>query len=88
MESEGHALPHDPAPPEPRQLVPPTPLLARGAGLGAVAAVLAWSAFAVANRSLVLAPLAVLFALAAALSAWASAVQLTGGVKHDDHPFL
>lgn len=88
MEGEGHALPHEPAPPEPRQVLPPTPLLARGLGLGAVAAVMAWLAFVFANRSLFLAPVAAIFTVVAALSAWASAIQLTGGVKHDDHPFL
>ena len=87
---QGHHAepPHDPAPPEPRQIVPPRPLLLRGIALAAAGVVMAWLAFAAANKSLLLAPLTLVLGLGGLLSAWAAAVQLTGGVKHDDHPFL
>lgn len=80
--------PHEPSPPEPRQIVPPRPLLVRGIALAVAGVLLAWLAFAAANKSVLLAPLSLAFGVAGVLSAWAAAIHLTGGVKHDDHPFL
>lgn len=87
---QGHHAepPHEPAPPEPRQIVPPRPLLLRGTALAVAGVFMAWLAFAAANKSLLLAPFALAFGLVSLLSAWAAAIHLTGGVKHDDHPFL
>ncbi len=87
---QGHHAepPHEPAPPEQRQIVPPRPLLLRGVALAIASVAMAWLALAAANKSLLLAPLTVLLGISGVLSAWAAAIQLTGGVKHDDHPFL
>lgn len=96
MDEHGHEhgedhhgeAPHEPAPPEPRQIVPPRPLLLRGLALGVACIAMAWLAFAAANKSLLFAPISLVLGLGGLLSAWAAAVQLSGGVKHDDHPFL
>ncbi|HMO55547.1 MAG TPA: hypothetical protein PJ994_13655 [Tepidiformaceae bacterium] len=81
-------LPHEPAPPEERHVFPPTALLLRGAALGFLAVALAWSAIALAGKSWLFLPLCAALGFGGTLSAWGSAVHLTGGVKHDDHPFL
>lgn len=94
MDANGHEPdhhaepPHEPAPPEPRQVVPPRPLLLRGVALAVASVAMAWLALAAANKSSLLAPLTVVLGFAGLLGAWAAAIQLTGGVKHDDHPFL
>lgn len=94
MDANGHEQghhaepPHEPAPPEQRQIIPPRPLFVRGVALAMVGVVMAWLAVAAANKSLLLAPLTLVLGAGGLLSAWAAAIQLTGGVKHDDHPFL
>ncbi len=87
-DANADASPHEAAPPEARPLLPPMPLLTRGIALAAVSIACGWIAFAAAHRSLLLAPVSLALALGGLLSAWAAAVHLTGGVKHDDHPFL
>lgn len=82
------AFPHEPAPPEPRHLLPPVPLLIRGLALGAVSlAAMAGLRISV-RHSLLLASLSVPFAAIAVLAAWAAAIHLTGGEKRDDHPWV
>ncbi len=86
---EGHPLPHDPAPPEPRQLIPERGTLLRGIGLGG----LALGAFAgvlvsVQKLGWLAAPIAPLLALAGVLATWAAAIHVTGGEKFDDHPWV
>jgi hypothetical protein len=89
MDGEGHhEAPHEPAPPEERHLLPAQPLLLRGIGLAALAVGLSWAAVSLPARSRVLVPISLALGVAGFLSAWGSAVQLTGGVKHDDHPFV
>lgn len=89
MTLEGHeGAPHSPAEPEARKLLPPLGLLWRavllllGAGF----------AFLVAKEavqySLWLTPVALAAALAGALAAWAGLIEITGGEKFDDHPWV
>lgn len=86
---EHGGLPHEPAPPEPRHLLPPTPLLLRGLALGGGAVVAlglvrgAWRLSRVLGASVT--PIG---AVAALLFAWAAAIHLTGGENSDDHPWV
>jgi hypothetical protein len=81
-------LPHEPAPPEQRQLVPAAPLLLRGLALAAVMVASLWFAFEAIRKSLLLLPMSVVFAVVGSLAGWAAAIYLTGGEKHADHPFI
>lgn len=83
-----HDLPHDPAPPEPRRVLPPGEMLARGLALLGLAAALLFAAWSLAQRSILLAPLGLLAAGGAGLAAWGAAIELTGGEKFDDHPWV
>jgi hypothetical protein len=86
---EHHDLPHDPAPPERRQIIPVGPMLARGGALLGLAAALGWLAVTAFQKGgLWLAPLTAVLGVAGLLSAWAAAIHLTGGEKFDDHPFV
>ncbi len=87
--SEMHAeLPHEPAPPEQRRLIPEGSLLIRGLALAAVMVASLWLALDVVRRSVMLVPVGMAFAVAGSLAGWAAAIYLTGGEKHDDHPFV
>jgi hypothetical protein len=90
MDDHGHhGAPHEPAPPEPRRLIPEGPLLIRGLGLVAVAAAFGWLAAASLQKGgWLFSPLSAAFSLSALLAGWAALIHLTGGEKFDDHPFV
>ena len=81
-------LPHWPAPLEPKRLLGEPPMLLRGAALGAVAVGAGWLAVSSLQKSVLLAPVAVVFGMVAVLAGWASAIHVTGGERFDDHPFV
>ncbi|MGE0599394.1 MAG: hypothetical protein AB7J35_06875 [Dehalococcoidia bacterium] len=81
-------LPHEPAPPEPRRLLPALPLLIRGLGLATVTVASLWFAIEAVKKSLLLMPFSLVFAVIGSLAGWAAAIYLTGGEKHADHPFI
>lgn len=81
-------MPHDPAPPEPRRIIPERSLLWRGAVLAGVATGAGWMAKAALGKSALLLPFAVALGVVGLLSAWAGVIYLTGGEKLDDHPFV
>ena len=87
--SEGHGPPHEPAPPEPRRLVPERPMLVRGLALLAIAFAAVFGLLGAAHKAawlgVLLAPPLV---LTAALATWAAAIHLTGGERFDDHPWV
>ncbi|MFN0096158.1 MAG: hypothetical protein ACKVVT_15460 [Dehalococcoidia bacterium] len=89
MTEEIPPWPHKPAPPERRRIVPPWPLLWRGAALLLMAATGAHFAVRplLAGRwwSLVATPVG---GVVTVLSLWAALVHLTGGEKFDDHEFV
>lgn len=85
---EGHGVPHEPAPPEPRRLIPEPAMLPRGIGLAVLAGGLFWVGWHAAAKSWVLAPAGLLLGAGGVLSAWAAAIHLTGGERFDDHPFV
>lgn len=86
---EGHGLPHEPAAPEQRRLIPERPMLVRGVALLAVALAALFGLFGATQKA---GWLAIVFAppllLTAILAAWAAAIQLTGGERFDDHPWV
>lgn len=63
-------------------------LLLRGLGLAAVTVASLWVAFEAVRKSLLLVPFGLAFAVVGSLAGWAAAIHLTGGEKHDDHPFI
>jgi len=82
-------MPHDPAPPEPRHLIPERAMLVRGLGLAGFAAATSWAAISAARKGgWLLAPASLALAGIGLLSAWAAAIHLTGGEKFDDHPWV
>ncbi|MGE3073384.1 MAG: hypothetical protein AB7N24_04765 [Dehalococcoidia bacterium] len=81
-------MPHEPAPPEPRQLLPAMPLLLRGLALAALMVTSLWFAIEALKKSVLLFPFSLIFALTGSLAGWAAAIYLTGGEKHADHPFI
>jgi hypothetical protein len=86
---EGHPFVHEPAPPEPRRLLPERGTLVRGIGLCAMAAGFAWAGvLSVQKLGLLAAPLVAVLGAGAALAGWAAAVHLTGGELFDDHPWV
>ena len=86
---DGHGLPHEPAPAEPRRLLPERPLLVRGLALLAITvAALAGLVGAVNRAGWLPVPLAPVFAIVAALAGWSAAIHLTGGERFDDHPWV
>lgn len=64
------------------------PLLWRGLALAAAALALVRLAASITRASAWLLPLSLVLVGAAVGAAWASAIQLTGGVRHDDHPWV
>ena len=86
---EGHAPPHEPAPPEARRLVPEGPLLLRGLALVAVAVASLAALVAIFQKAALLgALLAPVLGLTALIAAWSAAIHLTGGQRFDDHPWV
>jgi hypothetical protein len=84
-----HAFEHEPAPPDPRRLLPAPAMAARGAGLGAVAIGLVFAATTVTRKfGWFGSPVALLSAVGALLSAWGALIHLTGGEKFDDHRWI
>lgn len=81
-------MPHEPAEPEPRRLIPEGPLLLRGLALAAVALAAGWLGVASVQKSWLFAPMGAALGGVSLLSAWAAAIHLTGGEKFDDHPFV
>lgn len=81
-------LPHPPAPPAPRRIVPERPMLVRGLGMAALAGGLLWAGWNTAGKTWLLAPAGLLLGAGGLLSAWAAAIHLTGGERFDDHPFV
>lgn len=81
-------MPHAPAEPEPRKLLPEPDALARGVALAGVAVVSGWAAMSSLRASWLLTPVAAVFGGASLLAGWAAAIHLTGGEKFDDHPFV
>jgi hypothetical protein len=59
----------------------------RGAALGRVAVGAGWLAVSSLQKSVLLAPVAVVLRMVAVLAGWASAIPRTGGERFDDHPF-
>lgn len=89
MSIDPHAeMPHEPAPPEPRKLLPEPEALVRGVGLAGVAVAAAWLARASFRANWLLTPVAAVFVAVGILAGWAGAIHLTGGEKFDDHPFV
>lgn len=89
---EGHGLPHEPAAPEQRRLIPERPLLVRGVALLAMALAALFGLFGLFGATQKAGWLAIVFAppllLTALLAAWAAAIHLTGGERYDDHPWV
>lgn len=81
-------MPHEPAPPEPRRLLPEPEAFVRGVALAGVAVGAAWVALSSLRASWLLTPVAAIFGGASVLAGWAAAIHLTGGEKFDDHPFV
>lgn len=85
-----HGMPHEPAPPEPKRLLPERPMLIRGLALMALAVAALLGAIGSIQKAgwpaaFSLAPL---LALTSGLAAWAAAIHLTNGEKFDDHPWV
>ena len=80
--------PHPPAPPTPRQILPPFPLLWRGVALLAVAVVLFIGVGELLRRAWWLFPFAIALAIVGVLAAWGGLIEVTGGEKFDDHPWV
>jgi len=64
------------------------PLLWRGLALAVTALALVRLATSVMRASAWLLPLSLVLVGGALSTAWASAIQVTGGVRHDDHPWV
>jgi len=88
MNVEGHDAPHPPADAAPRRVLPPFALLWRGLALIALAAAAFLGAGEAARRSWLLLPVASALGLAGFLAAWAGLIEVTGGEKFDDHPWV
>lgn len=81
--------PHAEEPPRPPdRAIPPFPLLWRGAALGVLALALARFGLGTGARHWALIPVSFVFLFGALLVAWGSAIQLLGGARHDDHPWV
>ncbi len=74
-------------PPEPERRIPEFALVWRGLALCALSLAAVWGAVVTAKHALTL-PVSVVFAVVAVLAGWAGAIQLTGGEKFDDHPWV
>ncbi len=87
MTSESESGPAGVPGPTRHTALPPFELAWRGASLLGVAALLLTAARR-ALRHLLLFPLACVLGFAAVLCAWAGLIELTGGEKFDDHPWV
>ena len=91
-EDEGgeHGWPHEPAPPEPRHLLPERSMLIRGVTLLALAIGALIAAVGSVQKAGWLAAVSVapVLALIGLLAGWAAAIHLTDGEKFDDHPWV
>lgn len=85
-----HEMPHEPAPPEPRHILPDRQMLIRGLALLALAIGALVAAVSSVQKAgwLAAMTLAPLLTLAGALAGWAAAIHLTNGEKFDDHPWV
>jgi len=81
-------LPHEPAPPEPRRLMPEPEMLIRGIALAGGGFALGYAALAGLQKSWMFAPLAAVLGGSGVLALWAALIHLSGGEKFDDHPFV
>ena len=75
-----------PRPPEPK--IPPFALLWRGVALGALSLGLVRVGLGLLGKHPAMLPVGAVLAVGSLLAAWGSAIQLTGGTKHDDHPWV
>lgn len=81
--------PHAEEPPRPPESkIPPFPLLWRGVALGALALAMGRVGVGVLGKHRALLPVGAMLGVGSLLAAWGSAIQLTGGTKHDDHPWV
>jgi hypothetical protein len=81
-------LPHDPAPPEPRRLLPEPAMLFRGLGLGVLTAILGAVTVVGFKAGWWFAPAWLATGAGSLLSLWGAVIHLTGGEKFDDHPWV
>ena len=88
MSAEGHEAPHAPADAAPRHILPPFALLWRGLALIAFAAIGFLGAEETARRSWFLLPASGALTLIGLLAGWAGVIEITGGEKFDDHPWV
>lgn len=68
--------------------LPPADALVKGALLAVAAVSALLTAARTLRASVLFAPAALVLAGAGVLAGWAAAVQLTGGEKYDDHPWV
>ncbi len=88
MSVEGHEAPHPPAEPQPRRVLPPFALLWRGIALLGLAFAAFFGAEECVRRSWFFLPVASVLGIAGLLAAWAGLIEVTGGEKFDDHPWV
>ena len=81
--------PHAEEPPRPpERALPPFELLWRGVALGALSLGLVRVGLGLFGKHPALLPVGAVLTVGSMLAAWGSAIQLTGGTKHDDHPWV
>lgn len=88
MSVESYEALHPPADAVPRHLLPPFALLWRGFALIVLAGAGFFGAEEAARRSWFLLPLSCFLGLAGFLAAWAGLIEINGGEKFDDHPWV
>jgi hypothetical protein len=80
--------PHPQAEASPGNTFPPFALLWRGVALIALAGTSLITAKEIAARSSFLLPLSAVLGVAGVFAAWAGLIEVTGGEKFDDHPWV
>ena len=86
---EGHPFEHEPAPPEPRQLIPDPGGFVRGLALLALGiGGFAGGVASVQKAGWLATPLAAVLGACGVLATWAAAIHITGGERFDDHPWV
>lgn len=88
MSLEGHGIPPPPTEASPRRVLPPFALMWRGLVLLALAGVALLVAEEAVRRSWFLVPLSFVLGIGGLLAAWAGLIEVTGGEKFDDHPWV
>lgn len=88
MSVEGHGAPHEPAAPGPRYVMPPFALLWRGIVLLMLAAVAFFGAEEAVRRNWLMLPVSSVLGITGVLAAWAGLIEVSGGEKFDDHPWV